>query len=141
MKIDSYTVAVSAMFEFSGENKFERERETIIFSIWQYLLNSVIIFQKLVIFLERCSFGIRKRIEVKLNFSLQQDQTCYVYVLCVLEMFSVLFCWSDLDARQTDIYFSKVCFLSFVYVSRVAYFCVGRVLRDSLIVWIRGFSR
>jgi len=39
MNMDVYTVAVSVIFEFSGnkfelgENKFERERETIIFSI------------------------------------------------------------------------------------------------------------
>ncbi len=62
-----------AIFEFIGnefeleENKFERERETIIFSIQQYPLNSVIIFRKRHNILERCFFQTRKHIEVGLN--------------------------------------------------------------------------
>ncbi len=53
-----------------GENKFERERETIIFSIRQYPLNSVIIFRKRHNIFERCFFQTRKHIEVGLNLSL-----------------------------------------------------------------------
>ena len=75
-KMKFQTVAVSAIFEFIGnefelgENKFERERETIIFSIRQYPLNSVIIFRKHHNILERCFFQTRKHIKVGLNFSL-----------------------------------------------------------------------
>jgi hypothetical protein len=74
--MEFYTIAVSAIFEFIGnefelgENKFERERERIIFSIQQYPFNSVIIFRKRHNILERCFFGMRKHIEVGLNFSL-----------------------------------------------------------------------
>ncbi len=69
-------VAVSAIFEFIGnefelgKNKFERERETIIFSIRQYPLDSVIIYRKRHNILKRCFFQTRKHIKVGLNFSL-----------------------------------------------------------------------
>ncbi len=67
---------LNPLFEFIGnefelgENKFERERETIIFSIRRYPLNSVIIFRKHHNIVERCFFQTRKHIEVGLNFSL-----------------------------------------------------------------------
>ena len=54
-KMDVQTVAVSVIFEFSGnkfelgENKFERERETEIFSNDKYF-GRVIIFRKNIIF-------------------------------------------------------------------------------------------
>jgi hypothetical protein len=79
-KMEFQTVAVSAIFEFAGnefelgENKFEREREKIIFSIRQYPLNSVVIFRKRHNILERCFFWTRKHIEVGLNLSLSVGQ-------------------------------------------------------------------
>jgi hypothetical protein len=56
MKKDFLTVAVSAIFEFSGnrfelgKNKFEKEREKNTFSLWRESLNSVGIYQKVLFF-------------------------------------------------------------------------------------------
>ncbi len=92
------------IFEFIGnefENKFERERETIIFSIQQYPLNSVIIFRKRHNILERCFFGTRKHIEVGLNFSLAAGtkRLC----LCFFVFFScTVFFLLDRFRRKTD---------------------------------------
>ncbi len=63
-----------------GENKFERERETIIFSIQQYRLNSVIIFWKRHNILERCFFERESTSKSDLIFLLQRDQKGNVYV-------------------------------------------------------------
>ncbi len=59
MKKDFLTIAVSGMFEFSGngfelgENKFENEREKITFSLWRESLNSVVIYRKVLFFYEK----------------------------------------------------------------------------------------
>ncbi len=79
------------------------------------LLNSIIIFRKRHNILERCFFGTRKHIEVGLNFSLAvgPKRSClYFYVFFSCPAF--FFCWTDSDVRQTDIYFSEVCFLCFL---------------------------
>ncbi len=81
------------------------------------LLNSVIIFRKHHNILEICFFGTRKHIEVGLNFSLAAGpkRLClcfYVFLCCP----AFLFCWTDLDVRKTDIYFSEVCFLCFLCI-------------------------
>ena len=57
-----------------GENKFERERETIIFLIQQYPLNSVIIFWKRHNILERFFLVRENTLKSDLIFLLQRDQ-------------------------------------------------------------------
>ncbi len=94
----------------------ERERESIIFSIQQYPLNSIIIFWKHHNILERCLFGTRKHIEVGLNFSLAAGPKRLCLCFCFFELSSICFCWTDSDVRQTDIYFSEVCFISFLCI-------------------------
>ncbi len=99
------------MFEFVrnefelGENKFERERETIIFSIRQYPFNSVVIFRKRHNILERFFFRTRKHIEVGLNLSLaagpKRYSNVYSMFLCFFELASVFFLLARYG-RKTD---------------------------------------
>jgi hypothetical protein len=53
-----------------------------------------------------------------LIFLLQRGQRGYIMFmfLCFFDLSSILFCWTDSDVRQTDIYFSEVCFLCFLCI-------------------------
>ncbi len=44
------------------------------------------------------------------------DQKYICRFLSFLELPSIYFCWTDSDVRQTDIYFSEACFLSFLCI-------------------------
>jgi len=122
-------LCISAIFEFSGnkfelgKNKFERERETIIFSIWQWPFKSVIIFRKSHNISERYKFCTRKHIEVGLEFSLAagSKMSCisvFMFFPKVPRQFFTL----DTVGRHADKYITRrgKFFLCF-YVSMFAY--------------------
>jgi hypothetical protein len=125
------------MFEFignefeSGENKFERERVTIIFSIRQYPVNSVIIFWKRHNILERCFFVWENTLKSDFIFLLQREQRGYVYVFMfflAVHRFFLL----DRFARKTDwhILFQSMFSMFSMYLGmpKVAYLFVGQGL-------------
>ena len=93
---------------WKGENKIERERESIISSIWQEPINRVTIFRKCHNILERYYFGTRKHIEVGL-ISSKNERERYVFA----HVYYLLRLWLGLSTSKFFLA-GKVCYCVFV---------------------------